>query len=134
VDQLLAVTEAYPQVVWLVALAVQPLLLLAQALTARAAAAEAQAIHLVAEQQAALYPLWPLPGRLHGRLGVLFMDPDQVVVVRVQLIQTETTTAATAAYMGAGVVQEAALLVAAAQTVQAVKVLLSLPTLWLRLL
>jgi hypothetical protein len=53
VDQLAAM-EGNPRVVWLVALAVQPLPLLAQALTARVAAVEAQAIHLVAEQQAAL--------------------------------------------------------------------------------
>jgi hypothetical protein len=99
----------------LAALAAQHLPLLAQALTARAAAAEAQAIHLVAERQAALYPLWPLPGRLHGRLVVLFMDPDQVVVVREQRVQTETTTGVVAAYMGAVAVQKAVLLVAAAQ-------------------
>jgi hypothetical protein len=54
VDQLLAATEGNLQAAMLAALAVQPLPLLAQALTARVAAVEAQAIHLVAEQQAAL--------------------------------------------------------------------------------
>jgi hypothetical protein len=60
------------------------------------------------------------------------MAPDQVVVVRVQLVQMETTTAVTAAYMAAAAVRGAAFLVAAAQAAQAVKVLLFLPTLWLR--